>query len=227
MTQQFPPPPPGPYGGPQADPQWLPPNAAPPQAPKKKRKWPWIIGAAVLLFVVVGVASSGSKTPTGAASSSDPGFGTATAPSWTAPQVIKPSYAATPGAMAPVHTAEPSPAKRITAREWQTIAKDPASHTGERVVVYGQVTQFDAATGTEGFRANVDGIEHKPKYGFADYKTNTILASDEATLKDVVQDDLFKAEVTVVGAQQYQTTLGGTLTAPMLRVTRIEVIGHV
>jgi hypothetical protein len=30
-----------------------------------------------------------------------------------------------------------------------------------------------------------------------------------------------------VGAQQDQTTLGGTLTAPRLQVTKIDVIGHV
>jgi hypothetical protein len=41
-----------------------------------------------------------------------------------------------------------APAKKITAREWQLIAKDPGSHIGERVTVYGQVTQFDATIGT-------------------------------------------------------------------------------
>ena len=93
--------------------------------------------------------------------------------------------------------------------------------------MYGQVTQFDAATGTQGFRANVDGIEHKPRYGWADYETNTILGGDPTILSEVVQDDLFKAEATVVGAYTYETTLGGQLTAPQLQVTKITVIGSV
>ncbi len=60
MTQQ-PPPPPN-YG--QQPPQWAAqpaPHAAIP-APKKRRKWPWIVGAIVLLFVVVGVANGGNTT---------------------------------------------------------------------------------------------------------------------------------------------------------------------
>ena len=40
-------------------------------------------------------------------------------------------------------------------------------------------------------------MEHKPKYGFADYDTNTILGGGEELLREVVQGDLFKAEVTV------------------------------
>jgi hypothetical protein len=94
-------------------------------------------------------------------------------------------------AAAPVKSAELAPAKAITAREWQLIAKDPEGHAVQRIVVYGQVVQFDATTGTQGFRANVDGIEHKPEYGYADYDTNTILRSDdEAMLAQVIQDDV-------------------------------------
>jgi hypothetical protein len=132
--------------------------------------------------------------------------------------------APTPTAAAPAALA---PAKKITAREWQLIVKDPGSHIGERVIVYGQVIQFDAATGTDGFRANVDGVEHKVKYGYADYDTNTVLAGDSGLLQDLVNKDLFKAETTVVGSYTYQTTLGGQLTAPKLEVTKIDVIGHV
>lgn len=135
------------------------------------------------------------------------------------------------GAAPAVASAKPvelAPAKAITARDWQLIAKDPEGHAGERIVVYGQVVQFDATTGTQGFRANVDGVEHKPEYGYADYDTNTILHSDDETLlAQVVQDDLFKAEVTVTGAKSYETVMGGTLTAPQLTVTKIETIGHV
>jgi hypothetical protein len=64
----------------------------------------------------------------------------------------------------------------ITAREWQLIAKDPGAHRGESVVV------------------------HEPAYGFADYDTNTVLAGTPSQLADVVQGDLFTAEV-VVGSR--------------------------
>ena len=64
MTQQYPPSQPQPHG--QPDPrQWqgYGPPAQPP-TPKKRRKWPWIVGAIVLLLVVIGVANGGDKTPT-------------------------------------------------------------------------------------------------------------------------------------------------------------------
>lgn len=119
----------------------------------------------------------------------------------------------------------PEPAKPITARDWALIAKDPASHAGKRIVVYGQVTQFDAATGTSSFRANVDGVVHEVRYGYADYETNTYLNGTSDVLKDLVNDDLFRAEATVTGAYTYQTTMGGQITVPQLEVTAIKVIG--
>jgi hypothetical protein len=57
------------------------------------------------------------------------------------------------------------------------IAKDPEAHKGETIIVYGQVRQFDSATGTDSFRASVDGVVHKPSYGYVDYETNTVLTS--------------------------------------------------
>jgi hypothetical protein len=51
----------------------------------------------------------------------------------------------------------PQPAKTptaITARDWAKC-EGPGSHVGEAIIVYGEVTQFDAATGTQVFRANV------------------------------------------------------------------------
>jgi hypothetical protein len=120
----------------------------------------------------------------------------------------------------------PEPARAITAREWQLIAKDPGAHRGEPIIVHGEVTQFDAATGAAGFRANVDGVVHKPKYGFADYDTNTVLAGSQSQLADVVRGDLFTAEVVVGEPLTYETTMGGQLTAPSLTITSISVTGH-
>jgi hypothetical protein len=121
--------------------------------------------------------------------------------------------------------APPEPAKAISARDWALIAKDPSSHTGERIIVYGQVKQFDAATGTSAFRANVDGVAHKVRYGYADYETNTYVSGTADLLKDLVNDDLFRAEATVSGAYSYETTMGGQITVPKLEVTAIKVTG--
>lgn len=118
------------------------------------------------------------------------------------------------------------PAEAITARDWLLIAKNPDAHEGQRIVVYGEVTQFDSATGSSGFRANVDGVVHPIKYGYADYETNTVLGAGQGvSLADVVQDDIFKAEATVVGSYSYDTQIGGSTTVPMLLITKITVTG--
>lgn len=91
--------------------------------------------------------------------------------------------------------------------------------------MYGKVTQFDSATGTSVFRANVDGIEHPLSYGYADYETNTVLAAAGADVDDLVEGDLFRAEAVVTGSVSYETTIGAALTAPQLGVLAITVTG--
>ena len=60
--------PPSPHYAPsqqQPPPQWAPmgAHAPPPAPPKKRRKWPWVVGAVLLLFVVVGLATGGDEVP--------------------------------------------------------------------------------------------------------------------------------------------------------------------
>lgn len=116
------------------------------------------------------------------------------------------------------------PHRVINSRDWQLIVKDPDAHEGERIIVYGRVTQFDAATGSDTFRASVDSVDH-PGNAYA-FDTNTVLSGSAPALKDVVIDDLFRAEVTVAGSMSYGTQIGGSTTVPMLTVDTIKVIGR-
>ncbi|WP_158228091.1 PASTA domain-containing protein [Pseudonocardia sp. MH-G8] len=116
----------------------------------------------------------------------------------------------------------PVPHREIAARDWQLIAKSPDGHIGERIVVHGHVTQFDTATGLDAFRAGVDAVRHSRTY---EYDTNTILRGTAAQLANVVNGDMFRAHVTVRGSYSYETTMGGTLTVPVLGIDAIEVTG--
>jgi hypothetical protein len=128
-----------------------------------------------------------------------------------------------PSTPAPGPALSLEPARSISSREWAQIAKAPDSHAGQRVIVFGVVTQFDASTGEERFRANVDGERQAQWF---DYDTNTVLTGTNHLLGDLVADDVFRAEVTVLGAYTYDTTMGGSMSVPQLAVTRIDVIGH-
>jgi hypothetical protein len=164
-----------------------------PQPPRKRKKWPWIAGAAVLLLAaLIGTAANGATPSSRAADSAAP-------------------------------SAPLAPHRAINSRDWKVIVKDPDAHEGERIIVYGRVTQFDAATGDDTFRASVDSINH-PGNAYA-FDTNTVLRGDASALRDVVNEDLFRAGVTVAGSMWYGTQIGGSTTVPMLTVDTIKVIG--
>jgi hypothetical protein len=113
----------------------------------------------------------------------------------------------------------PQPLREVSSREWQQIARDPDAHVGGRYVLYGVITQADAVTGTEAVRASVDGEKHEQSY---EYPVNAILTSSGAGLSGLVVDDVVRAEVIVVGALEYETAMGGRLTAPRLAVEKVE-----
>lgn len=184
--------------------QWPPLPPAP--IKRRRRAWPWMVSGLIVFFVVIMLfAAAGSRSGSTTAS-----------PAGSSGGQTNSQPAAVPAA---------APAKAITARDWAKIAKDPNSHVGESIIVYGEVTQFDAATGTDTFRANVDGVKHQVNYGYANYETNTVLISGGADLGDLVEGDLFQAETVVAGSVSYQNTMGGSLTAPKLTVSKVKVIG--
>lgn len=120
--------------------------------------------------------------------------------------------------------ADPSTFQEIDERTWALVAKNPASHIGEKYVVFGAVTQFDSATGPSSFRANTGATQQEYWY---EYEVNTIVNADNAAaVADVVQDDLLKMYVKVEGAVTYNTTIGGSTTAPKVALKHYEIIGH-
>lgn len=119
---------------------------------------------------------------------------------------------------------QPTEYEAITSRQWKKIAKDPDAHVGETIVIYGQVTQFDSATGTDTFRADVGGVRDSCDFGLCTYPTNTVLTGDADRLSKLVSDDTFRAKVTVLGSLDYDTQLGGETTVPSLQVDKVKVL---
>ncbi|TCC40007.1 serine/threonine protein kinase [Kribbella capetownensis] len=219
----------------------------PPVAPQKKpmtrsAKIGWGALAGSVVFALGAAAgnagANGMPTTSVAAGASTPTV-TVTQPGDTvtvtappAQPTTAPSSAAKPATkpkatVAPRTTAKPKPVvyKKLTARQWAKIAKSPDDHLGEAYVVYGVVTQFDAATGEDTFRADVDGVRHRVEYGYVDYPTNTLLTNVSGDVSDLVQDDLFQANVLVLGSFSYDTQIGGETTVPNLSVISIKVTG--
>ncbi|MFE1950736.1 hypothetical protein ACFW9D_09735 [Streptomyces sp. NPDC059524] len=126
-----------------------------------------------------------------------------------------------------VALAQPAPVaptvkyRHLTARAWALIAKDPDAHTWEHYIVYGVVTQSDAATGAEMILADVDGVRHTDTY---EYPTNTVIEGRAPDFAKVVEGDTFKAKVEVKGSLTYETQAGGETTAPELHADSVKVL---
>jgi hypothetical protein len=118
---------------------------------------------------------------------------------------------------------DPASYSEISSRDYALIAKDPDAHAGEKYVLYGHITQFDSATGPDAFLANTDAVRQGDWY---EYDVNTLVVAEDASiLSPVVEDDLVKMYVEVVGSFSYDTQIGGNTTVPQVTVRMIEVIG--
>ncbi|SCL29813.1 hypothetical protein GA0070624_3956 [Micromonospora rhizosphaerae] len=157
----------------------------------------------VSVSVTSAAPSPTSAASTTAAPSTPPPTAAAPSPTKTTPPPKPPSY------------------KTLSARQWKLIAKNPDAYLGKTYVVYGRVTQFDAATGSDTFRADV---AHRRMADEWDYDTNTMLYGVESDLANLVEDDIFRANVTVLGSFSYDTQIGGETTVPLLKVDLIKVL---
>ncbi|MEW6226003.1 MAG: hypothetical protein AB1627_15365 [Chloroflexota bacterium] len=79
------------------------------------------------------------------------------------------------------------------------------------------ITQFDAATGADTFRA--DAAPKRLRYWFEG--DNSLFVGSATQLEDFVEDDVAVMNVTSLGSYDYETTLGGNITVPMFSVDRI------
>ena len=113
-------------------------------------------------------------------------------------------------------------AVKATERQWAKVVKNPDAHIGERYIIYGQVTQLDSSTGTNTFRAETAHTV-TTEYGF--YQgADTMLTGDKADLSDLVEGDVFRATVTVIGSFDDDTNMAGNKTVPYLTVEKLKVV---
>ncbi len=101
--------------------------------------------------------------------------------------------------------------------------KDPDAHAGERYILFGNITQFDAATGDASFLADSGPKKQSDPYAYLE--SIWVSADDPEILSDVVQGDVVKMFVEVDGSYSYDTQIGGNTTVPSVRVNIIKVIG--
>jgi hypothetical protein len=234
MSQNQPPRPP--YG-------YYPPTASPPPPPRLPTlpvavtkgfpTWLALTLAAVTgiggCTVGMGIGAAGSSSTLSSPADPQPSRTSTTDPSL-APKkpAAQPTQTATKPAAKPEPPTKPQPAPRpaatsLSKRGWAKVAKDPDAYKGRRIRIYGEVTQFDSITGTNAFRADI-AHANTTEYGWFRGE-NSMLTGSAQQLEDVVKDDVFRASVTVLGAYEYNTMLGGGTRVPHLQIDSIKVVG--
>ena len=226
---------------------WQPSNptgqpAAPQPSPPKRgnvlTSKPVIGIAALLVGLGLGAGSAGGNqdtTSSGAPAATVTVTATATSePAATAADVPADAPSTEPAdepTDEPTESAAPAPEpekksyRTLSSRKFKLMAKDPDSYIGKTYVIYGEITQFDSATGTEAFRADTGPKKLRISYGYVDYEQNSFFYGDESDLDKLVEGDCFKAKVTVLGSYSYDTQAGGNTTVPMFQVESISVYG--
>ena len=207
----------------------------PPQPPKKRRtlRITLIAGGSIIgLFIVLAVigATVGPKTSPAASHTSmpvtnvpanvttTPPANTVTDPTGGACDAGSETNGYCPGD-SPSPTPPPPPPPTydpVTDSQWQLIQENPDSYTGQTFTVTGTVTQHDANTGADEFRADAGPADNP--------NTNTVFdgSNDGPQVAPLQVGQTFTAEVSVEGSISYTTTLGGSTTAPELQVVSIS-----
>ena len=117
----------------------------------------------------------------------------------------------------------PATYKSMSARNFALLVKNPDAHIGEKLVIYGYISQFDAATGTDTFLAQVASVRKADWY---EYDENVMAtAADANDFTRVVEGDKVTLYVEVMGSFSYDTQAGGNTTVPQVRVHIVKVTG--
>ena len=206
----------------------------PPQPPKKRRALRItliVVGSIVGLFIVLAVigaivgpkrvpAASHTTTPVTrvpANVTTTPSANTVTDPTGGACPSPEVTNGYCPGdSPSPTPPPPPPPTYNpVTDSQWQLLQENPDSYIGQTFTVTGTVTQHDANTGADEFRADAGPADNP--------NTNTIFdgSNDGSQVAPLQVGQNFTAAVSVEGSISYTTTLGGSTTAPELRVVSI------
>jgi len=125
-------------------------------------------------------------------------------------------------------TAEEREAERLASCERidaDAVEKDPDSFTGMCVHMYVEIVQFDANTGRCSFRGEMSSVRST---SWLDYDGNAIFITESDSvcpeLDGIDNDDFVEIWAIGAGSLTYDTTIGGSATAVLWDIERIELV---
>ena len=123
-------------------------------------------------------------------------------------------------------TPEPTPAPtpaisytKLTSRAFALLVKNPDRYTGKGYYLWGCISQFDAATGDDSFRAQTSYA--RIEWWWSDGE-NVFFTGSADRLSQFVANDIVYMKVISLGSYSYDTQNGGNTTVPMFQVLTIS-----
>ena len=107
----------------------------------------------------------------------------------------------------------------LSSRSWALLVKAPDNYVGKAYRVYGCISQFDAATGLDMFRAQAS--YQNESYWYTD-GVNAFFSGNADKLADYVEGDIVSMNVLSMGSYSYDTQNGGNTTVPEFQVVSIK-----
>jgi hypothetical protein len=186
-----------------------------------------VLGLVAIVLAVIVTVSFVSSLSDSDTDPSLPTNGTSSAPAEdeqalesTAPEASEP--------VAPAPAPEPagpdlSTFTEIAERDLALMVKNPDASIGQNLIAYGNITQFDAATGRCGFLASISSGIKESSY---EYEHNSIHSAEApcAILDPIVEGDSVKLWLTSTGSYSYDTQIGGNTTVPSFEVLQVELL---
>ncbi|MDI9898435.1 hypothetical protein QM716_01055 [Rhodococcus sp. IEGM 1409] len=114
---------------------------------------------------------------------------------------------------------DPTTYKEISSRDLEVILKDVRASSGQRIVLYGSISQFDSATGPGRFLASIG----TSSIGVGNLES-AHMVGDPATLKPFVKGDDVKMYVVVDGEFSYTSAADIKFTVPQFQIGMIELV---
>lgn len=109
--------------------------------------------------------------------------------------------------------------REVDERELALILKDPDTNKGERIIVYGQIWQFDTRTGPDRFLADIG----TNPLGIGNNQSAQLIGT-ESSLKTLVSGDKVRMHVIVDGEYSYTSTADHKLTVPQFQIGIIQPV---
>lgn len=187
-----------------------------------------VAAGSVALVVALAVVANlgGQRSPQDGLAAANPSSTLSSPVQGTTAPTLDPTHEPTP-ASTPDPTPEPTPEStpkpkpvtyaKLSDRSWAKVTKSPDKYLGKTYVLWACITQFDAATGTDSFRA--DASNKRREYWYEG--VNTMFTGTAAQLEDVVTDDIVLMNVKSLGSFSYDTQIGGNTTVPHFEVEKI------